>query len=68
MSGNRKTITFVPPAHRALFEEAMESGLKETDVVNRAVEVYRIVMKAQREGKRLVLFDGDGQTETVHIV
>lgn len=66
--GRRKSITFVPSAYRALTEEATESGLSETDVVNRAVQVYRFVMESQRSGKKLKLEDGDGATETVHIV
>lgn len=68
MSNARKSITFVPPAHKALVEEAEETGLSETDVVNRAVQVYRLLMERQRDGRRIMIEHEDGTSETVLII
>ena len=42
-----------------------EEQLNKTTLVNRAVQVYRAVMEAQAEGKRLMIADADGKNAQV---
>ena len=64
----RQSITFVPSAAKAVNELVELTGDKDTDVVNKAVQVYAFIVKQLQEGKTLKLSDKDGATETVHIV
>lgn len=67
-SSKRQTITFVPAAVKALNELVEMTGEKDTDVVNRAVQVYAFIEKQIRAGKTLKVQAEDGSLETVHIV
>jgi nucleoid-associated protein YejK len=65
----RKSITFVPPSVKALNELTEATQLSDTDVVNKAVQVYAFINVQTRSGKKLALVDEvDGRTEYVHIV
>lgn len=65
---SRKSITFVPPSVKALNELKGVTELNETEIVNRAVQVFAFIETQIRSGKRLALVDEDGCTEYVHIV
>lgn len=56
------TLNLIPAAARALTLESQLSGHNRTDVVNRAIQVYSMLMDQQRQGKQIHVLDPDGTT------
>jgi hypothetical protein len=64
----RYSVTFVPPAVKAINELAQATGLSKTDVINRAVQVYAVLEEARLRGDQLLLRDPDGTTRGLVVV
>jgi hypothetical protein len=64
----RLTVNLVPKAVSTLKEQQLSSGDNKTDVINRAIQVYGILMKElQKEGTQLLIKRGDEVTELIII-
>lgn len=61
----RITVTITPRTRAALEGLVAETGLSQTDVVNRAVQLYAFVDGADRGGARLVVQWPSGDSEVV---
>lgn len=68
LTGRRVTIGFTPRATTDLDELTVQTGMKQNDVVNRAVQVYAFIERELAQGKKLILGSPDGSTETVNII
>ena len=66
--GRRATINFIQPAAISLDWLVGRTGMKQVDVVNRAVQIYAAIEAQLVEGKKLVLVAPDGSSETLRIV
>lgn len=64
----RITVNLIPAASEALAESAERDKLSQTDVVNRALQVYNFIDRQVRGGKAVLLRDGSGNVEQVHII
>jgi hypothetical protein len=65
----RMTVNLIRPAVQALDTLTDETGLSKTDVVNRALQIYKIVnhMMQEHDGV-LTILHPDGTVERVHIL
>jgi hypothetical protein len=63
----RVTVNLVPRAVKALEAESKDSGMNKTDVINRALAVYRYFQEETRAGKELLLRSGE-KVESIKIV
>lgn len=55
----KMTLNLIPAAVEALAHETDVSGLSRTDVMNRAVQLYSMLMDEQRVGKQIHLMEPD---------
>lgn len=51
-----------------LVEMVEKSGLSKTDLVNRALSLYRLIMQKTDENCQLALVKPNGEIEIVHIL
>ena len=63
----RVTVNLIPKAAKAMKDESQDSEMNQTDVVNRALIVYRYLQQATRENKEILL-GSEGRTEILRIV
>jgi hypothetical protein len=63
----RVTVNLIPKAAKAMKDESHDSAMNQTDVVNRALIVYRYLQQAMRENKEILL-GSEGKTEILRIV
>jgi hypothetical protein len=64
----RQTVTFIPASVKAINELTGLTGLKDTDVINRGVQVYAVIAALLADGDALVIRHPDGSTERLHII
>jgi hypothetical protein len=61
----RITVALIPGAADDLRQLVTSTGLSKTDVVNRAIGLYRFIDAQQRAGHDLIIRDTSGQTQLV---
>lgn len=64
----RITVALIPKANDDLVNEAHDSGLGKTDIVNRSATLYRFIMKAIRAGDEILIRHPDGTADRVHLL
>ncbi len=65
----RMSVGLIPRATEDLQELLTLTGLSKTDVINRAISLYRFVGQELAQGNELVVRNGEtGQTERVHLL
>ncbi len=63
------TVNLITEAALALDEVCDMTGLRKTDAVNRALQIYAFLEKQRRyAGKKISLVDPEGSIETVWII
>ncbi|MEU8949919.1 hypothetical protein [Streptomyces sp. NPDC048489] len=67
-ASERYSVTLVPPAVEAISDLTESTGLSKADVINRAVQIYAFLDAQKRSGADLLLREGDGVPERLHIV
>lgn len=65
---NRITVGLIKQSDDALTYLTEATGHSKTDVVNRALQLYRFVAEAERRGAVVLLRDEAGNTERVHFL
>lgn len=62
------TVALVPAAAAALLAEEMSSDLDQVDVVNRALQIYHLLMEEERHHNQLLIRDSENRrTRRIHI-
>lgn len=64
----RITVGLIPKTWDSLDWLVAQTGMSKTDVINRAVQLYRFTEQAAAEGSRLALIRPDGTVNQVHIL
>lgn len=64
----RVNAALIPDAAQALARLIERTGLKQVDVVNRALQVYDLIAGEIHQGKEVLLRAPDGQVEVVKIL
>lgn len=64
----RLSVNLHPPTVDALRILCEQTGLTQTDVVNRAIQVFGFIHEQQRYGTAVILRDRDGGHERVRFV
>jgi hypothetical protein len=68
-TAERITVALTRKAAEHLQQLRDWSGLSKTDLVNRALSVYRFVAEQEREGRQLAVYDPEkSEFQLVHIV
>lgn len=67
-TSKRITLTLIPAALQAVNWLSEATGLTSTDVVNRAVQLYRFYEEKRLSGAELVIRNQDGSTEVVRVL
>jgi len=63
----KTTVNLIAPAVAALEKTAELSGHTKTDVINRALQVYGLLVEADKvHGKKTALINQYGDVEVVH--
>lgn len=63
--GRRATISFSPRAVTDLDWLVERTGFNQTDVANRAVQIYALIERNLAEGKKMGFVDSEGTVERV---
>lgn len=66
--GRRATIGFTPRTVTDLDWLAESAGLRQTDAVNRSVQVYAFIERELAKGRKLAFIDQDGSAEIFNIL
>lgn len=64
----RLNVNMIPKAAQALAWLMEQTGLNRTDVVNRALQLYRFTEEQKLAGNKLCLLNEDGQVAQVHVL
>lgn len=64
----RITVALIPGAADDLQQLVTSTGLSKTDVVNRAITLYRFIESQQRTGHDLLIRDDSGQIQLVKLL
>ncbi len=64
----RLSINLHPPSVEALAVLCEKTGLTQTDIVNRAIQIYGFIHEQQRYGTAVILRDREGSHERVRFV
>jgi len=64
----RITVALIPDAADHLQQLVTSTGLSKTDVVNRAISLYRFIDAQLRTGHDLLIRDPSGQTQLVKLL
>jgi hypothetical protein len=65
----RLSVNITPRSVAALEQAAAQTGHSKTDCVNRALQVYKVILDLMEEGGgRLNLTDRDGKQERLYII
>ena len=64
----RFTVSLTPKSVAALDHLMLLDGLSQTDIINRAVQVYDFIAEHRSRGIKLLFEHPDSTTETVHII
>jgi hypothetical protein len=57
------TVNLIEAAYAALVHAATVTGLNKTNTVNRAVQCYDYLLRAQEQGRTVALIDESGNIE-----
>jgi hypothetical protein len=63
----RFTVSLVLDASTALKELLANTGMKKVDLINRAIQLYNFLDKAQRDGQ-VIYLRRDTELDRVHII
>jgi hypothetical protein len=66
--GRRATISFTPRAVTDLDWLTKQTGFNQTDVANRAVQIYAMIERGLAEEKKLAFVDSEGTVERIAII
>jgi hypothetical protein len=64
----RLNAILIPKAEQALNWLTESTGLNRTDVVNRALQLYRFVEESTSAGGKVVVVRANGESENVRII
>lgn len=67
-SAERITVGLTRRVSQELTDMADETGMSKTDLVNRALSLYRLITDKTNDGYQLALVGRDGEVEIVHIL
>jgi hypothetical protein len=66
---DRISVTLIPRARDELTEVAKNSGMSQTDIINRAISLYAMIARETAAGRDLLLRDRDtGDTTRVTLL
>lgn len=69
LASERMSVGLIPRATADLQELLTLTGLSKTDVINRAISLYRFVSQEIANGNELLVRDGEtGEVERVHLL
>lgn len=64
----RLSVTLCPPAVTTVGELVAASGVSKSDVINRAVLLLGFIEGERAKGHDLMIRDGEGNLERIHII
>ena len=67
-SKGRLSVNLIAPSAEALRDLCETTGLNQTDVVNRALQIYQFINEQQRFGSAVIFRDKEGSHERVRFV
>lgn len=67
-SAERITVGLTRRVSQELSDMSDETGMSKTDLVNRAISLYRLITGKTDNGYQLALIGRDGEAEIIHIL